>query len=405
VVFAVPRPSVLAADCQISTLPQRDSSPRLSPRRTTPGWCYKVAVPAAPSAPTRVLHFPDWRRGNPYQGLLAAALERQAVAVEFATYAGALMPLTRNVLGQRPQVLHLHWMAEIAGVNDASTIRSLMKQLLFRVDVTAVRQLLRGRLVWTVHNLSSHESRDSAADRSARRFLARHAAFLFAHGPAAQAEVVHSYGVAEDRVVLAYHGHFMGAYPNNSTRNESRRRWSIGDDRFVFLYFGSLRPYKGVEDLIAAFGRLSAPRKLLIVAGHAADPAYGEALRRQAVTSDILLLDRFIPREDVQFLFNACDAVVLPFREILTSSSLLLALSFGRIVVAPRLGCVPDYADPSFNMLYQPGAPDALARALESTLRMDVEACGRLNLASARRFDWDDTAARTAAVYRRLVAD
>jgi glycosyltransferase involved in cell wall biosynthesis len=355
------------------------------------------------STPTRVLHFPDWRRGNPYQRLLAAALERQAVAVKFATYAGALLPLSRNVLRQRPQVLHLHWMAEIAGLNDHLALRSRLKQLLFRADIVTVRRLLEGRLVWTAHNLSSHESRDPAADRSARRFLARNAACIFAHGPTARAAVVAAYGVTEDRVTLVDHGNFIGVYPNHTTRLESRRRLSIADDRFVFLYFGSLRPYKGVEDLIASFERLSAARKLLIVVGQASEARYAEALRRQATSPDIIFIDRFIPDEDVQFFFNACDAVVLPFREILTSSSLLLALSFGRLVVVPRLGCVPDYADPSANVLYEPTAPDALTHALRAALTKDVDGCGRYNLEAARRFDWDESAKRTADVYRRLV--
>jgi glycosyltransferase involved in cell wall biosynthesis len=356
------------------------------------------------STPTRVLHFPDWRRGNPYQRLLAAALERQAVAVTFATYAGALLPLSRNVLRQRPQVLHLHWMAEIAGLNDESPFRSRMKQLLFRTDILTVRRLLEDRLVWTVHNLSSHESRDPAADRSARRFLARNVARIFAHGPAARAAVVAAYGVTEDRVALIDHGNFIGIYPNHTTRAEARQHLSIAGDRFVFLCFGSLRPYKGIEGLIASFGRLSATRKLLVVVGQARDRRYAEALRRLATSPDVLFIDRFIPDDEVQYYFHASDAVVLPFRDILTSSSLLLALSFGRLVVAPRLGSVPDYADPSTNVLYEPAVPAALTQALGAALTKDVDGCGRTNLEAARRFDWDASARHTAAVYRSLVA-
>ncbi len=352
----------------------------------------------------RVLHFPDWRGANPYQRLLAAALARQAVDVAFATYTGALLPLTRNVRERRPQILHLHWIAEIAGLTDANPLRSRLKQILFRLDVATVRRLLRGRLVWTVHNLRSHESRDPDADGSTRRFLAQHAARLLAHGPSACAAIVADYGVRADRVVVAHHGHFVGVYRNDVTKAESRRHLAIPADRFVFLYFGGLRPYKGVEDLITSFTQLAGPRVLLLVAGRARDPLYAQALRRRASSSEVAFLDRFIPDDDVQCLFNACDVVVLPFREILSSGTLLLAMSFGRMVVAPRLGCVPDYADPSCNVIYEPTAPDALTDALRVTLTKDVVACGRINLEAVRRFDWDDSAARTAILYRELVA-
>jgi len=379
------------------------SSPRDSSGPVERRW-YKSTVPSIQPSRTRVLHFPDWRGANPYQRLLAAALGRQAVDVAFATYAGALLPLTRNVLEQRPQILHLHWIAEIAGLTDDNLLRSRLKQILFRLDVAIVRRLLRGRLVWTAHNLRSHENRNLTADCSTRRFLARQVAYLLAHGPAASAAVVADYGVTADRVVLAHHGHFIGVYRNDTTKAESRQRLAIPDDRFVFLCFGDLRPYKGVDDLIASFTQLAEPRTLLVVAGRASDPGYAEILRRRASLSDVTFVDRFIPDESVQWFFNASDVVVLPFREILTSGSLLLAMSFGRMVVAPRLGCVPDYVDPLCNVIYEPAVPDALTDALRATLTRDVDACGRSNLEAVRRFDWDDSAARTAAVYRNLVA-
>jgi glycosyltransferase involved in cell wall biosynthesis len=248
-------------------------------------------------------------------------------------------------------------------------------------------------------DLSSHENRNLTADRSTGGFT-RQVACLLA-GPAASAAVVADCSVTADRVV-APHGHFIGVTATATGR--SRQRLAIPDDRFVFLYFGGLRPYKGVDDLIASFTQLAEPRTLLVVAGRASDPGYAETLRRRVSSSDVTFVDRFIPDESVQWFFNASDVVVLPFREILTSSSLLLAMSFGRMVVAPRLGCVPDYADPSCNVIYEPAVPDALTNALRATLMKDVDAYGRSNLEAVRRFDWDDSAARTAAVYRNLVA-
>ena len=44
----------------------------------------------------------------------------------------------------------------------------------------------------------------------------------------------------------------------------------------------------------------------------------------------------FVPDGEVQHYLLAADAVVLPFKEILTSGSAMLALSFGRPVVAPH---------------------------------------------------------------------
>lgn len=46
---------------------------------------------------------------------------------------------------------------------------------------------------------------------------------------------------------------------------------------------------------------------------------------------------RRIPDEELQLFYNAADVVVLPFKQILTSGSLVLAMSFGKAVVTPHL--------------------------------------------------------------------
>jgi beta-1,4-mannosyltransferase len=273
----------------------------------------------------------------------------------------------------------------------------------FRLDVALVRLALRGRVVWTVHNLAAHESRDPGGDLAARRYLARRAARLIAHCGAARAAVGASYRVAEERVEVIPFGTFAGSYPNRAARDESRRRLGVDGDRFVFLFLGSLRPYKGIEELLESFALVPEPRKQLLVAGHASDEGYLEEVRRRAAASPGVRLEaRFIADDELQFFFNAADAVVLPFREVLTSASLVLAMGFGRMVVAPRLGCIPEYADPAGSVLYDPARPGALAEALAGALARDAEACGRHNLERARRLDWNETGARTARIYATL---
>jgi len=170
----------------------------------------------------------------------------------------------------------------------------------------------------------------------------------------------------------------------------------------MFLYLGSLRPYKGVEELLDGFEHLGEQSTVLVIAGSVPDPAYLERVRRRAASPRVMFVGRFVPNGDLQFYFNAADAVVLPFRDVLTSASLVLAMGFGRMVIAPRLGCVPDYADAEGCLLYDPDQPQALEAALRLALSRDVEACGRRNLARARRLDWGMTAARTAEIYASL---
>ena len=350
------------------------------------------------------MHFPDWREGNFYQGRLAEAQRRQGFDVSFSDRTGGLFPFLRSVRKSRPDILHFHWIDDIAGQNDLGAVRSLARQFLFRLDLLLTLRLLQGRLVWTVHNLRSHDCRHPRADRAAHLFLARAANRLFAHSPLARDQVVQTFGIPAERVVVTPHGNLIGCYADTTTRIESRERLAIDEDRFTFLYFGHVRPYKGLEALLSSFAELSDPRKLLIVAGRAPDRGYAASIRQMVSSSAVVFLDEFIPDEELQFLFHACDVVVLPFRDVLTSGSLLLAMSFGRMVIAPKLGSVPDYAPASENVLYDPAISGSLSGALRSAAGRDVEGSGRRNLEAVRRFTWEDAASRTTAVYRELMA-
>jgi glycosyltransferase involved in cell wall biosynthesis len=91
--------------------------------------------------------------------------------------------------------------------------------------------------------------------------------------------------------------------------------------------------------------------------------------------------------------------VALPFLEIFTSGSVLLAMSFGRAVIAPRRGCVTDVLDEAGGILYDADDPQGLEGALRVAMTADTEAMGRHNAADLSRFDWSRVAEATREVY------
>jgi len=71
-----------------------------------------------------------------------------------------------------------------------------------------------------------------------------------------------------------------------------------------------------------------------------------------AAGDGISLYLRYIEDNEVQVFFNACDIVVLPYLNILTSGAAVLALSFGRPVIAPDKGCIPELLNETMAFLY-----------------------------------------------------
>jgi beta-1,4-mannosyltransferase len=308
--------------------------------------------------------------------------------------------LPRLLLGRAARILHLHFFDELT--QRRSAIETLLRSLLFLALLAALR--LRGvRLVWTAHNLQPHETHHRDWGFLVYRCVARWSDRIIAHSQAARNLLEATYG-ALPRCVVVPHGNYIGLYGAQRDRAPSRVALGLAPYGRVLLNFGALRPYKGIEDLLAAFTRLPEhERGTLLIAGAAKDRAYAAALRRQAEAIDGVRLDlRYIPDAELPTYLAAADLVVLPYHALLTSGILLWALSYARAVVAPAFGPVSELiCEGREGFLFTPGDQASLRAALERALaHPDLDALGQAGLAVARTFDWPTIAETTVGWYR-----
>ncbi len=265
------------------------------------------------------------------------------------------------------------------------------------------------RIAWTCHNLFPHESRSRAVDYLVRLVLAHVSDFVIVHSLAAKRGVRRCFGRFRG-VVYVPLGHMVGHYPNTVSRDEARARLGVPGGATVYLLLGNIRPYKGVEELIEAFKQLPDPDSILLLAGSVA-PEFGQPevqhyraslLERIAGDARIRAHFELVPDEDLQLYFNAADLAVLPFRKVLTSASLILALSFGVPVVMPRIASIMEYVNDRVAYLMAPGErlDEALARARARRRSGALEA-GQPVVDWVSRFDWNTGARVVAEAFRR----
>ena len=367
----------------------------------------------------QVLYLPGYSSGNPYQRRLRSHLADEDVDVVIPEGSSSipffglfsLFPVLGAVHRYgRPDVLHLHWLHPFLVQENRSKWLCVPLAVQFLLELLVVKAL-GIRLVWTVHNLRDHERRADRTERIVRHLLGRLADGIVVHGESVVETVVEEYRLPERaaaKVVAIQHGHYLDDYPNEVSRASARESLDVDDDETVLLYFGRIRPYKNVPELLRTFREMDDESLRLLVVGLPNGDPLAEEIRSLAAEDDrIELVLEFVDDEDVQRYMNAADAVVLPFTEILTSGSTILAMSFGRPVVVPDLGCVGELTthDPvQSSLTYDPTDPDGLRTALERVTAVDTEAVGAANLARAKEFDWASVAARTAAVYRGAYA-
>jgi glycosyltransferase involved in cell wall biosynthesis len=334
---------------------------------------------------------------NPYAGLLARALEKRDIHLELGDYAFEQDWLRSHREGH--EVLHLNWLHHFYRADDLETTRRRYAR--FEENLTFARAL-GYRIVWTMHNLYPHERPHPEVDHQARLLVCQMADAVIAHCEYAAGlarRLFHRTGPLH----VIPHGHFIDVFPNEVSREEARRRVGVSDEAFVYLFFGNARVYKGIERLIETFRRVAdRDAALVLMMRRAFNPAYSEGIERLAGQDGRIraFTSPFFPNEDFQVYLNAADVVVLPFVDVLTSGSAITALSFGRPVILPGLGCLPELIDDTMGLLYSPEDAAGLEKALVEARKLDVEAAGRAAFARARALDWDGIAARVAGVYR-----
>ena len=174
----------------------------------------------------------------------------------------------------------------------------------------------------------------------------------------------------------------------------------------MMLFLGTVRPYKGVLDLLDAFAALDDKHLSLVIAGNPNDEAGSEQVRSKA-TRDVRVRYEpgYVPDDRVQVYMNACDVVVFPYRDILTSGAVILAMSFGKACVAPLIGCVGETLDESGAILYDPRSPTGLRDALRAAVERasELQQMGRHNRERVEAWGWDRIARLTRDAYDHAV--
>ena len=217
---------------------------------------------------------------------------------------------------------------------------------------------------------------------------------------AADAFLVHAHAEAKKLGPLAQgrpvrvHPHPTYAIFSERTVSREQARRALSLDGRVLLFFGYVRPYKGLEDLLTAL-RLARPDAWdhLVIVGEFYEPEarYRPLLEDPALRGRVRVVNRYVPNEEVAPYFAAADVVALPYREATGSGIAQVAFGAGVPVIATRTGGLEEVIEEGVSgLLVPPRDPPALARAIERFFDENLGARLREGVARTRgRFEWE----------------
>ncbi len=176
-------------------------------------------------------------------------------------------------------------------------------------------------------------------------------------------------------------------------KTEARKRLGLDENDRVVLYFGLIRPYKGVEVLLKAGSMLKDVHrlKILIVGEIYSNKAEIIKLVNSLPDGMVRMVDEYIPNEDVSTWFRASDLVALPYISATQSGVVPLAYRFDRPVVVTRVGGLPEVVDEGESgYLVEPGDAEELANQIRIHFIEKGNPCMSEGIGRMReRLSWD----------------
>jgi len=294
----------------------------------------------------------------------------------------SVQPLTWFATGRRiraiaPDVLVVPWWHPFFGPSLGAATRGARP-----------RGAAGPKRIFLCHNVEPHEA--TPIDRALSSYGLGAADGFLVH---ARAEAERLRPRATGRPVRV-HPHPTYEVFHRAPPNRDAARAAVGARGRTILFFGYVRPYKGLADLLEAL-RLASPDAwdTLLVVGefYESRDRYAAALDDPALRGKVVVVDRYVANEEVASYFAAADVVALPYRSATGSGIAQVAYGAGVPVIATRTGGLEEVVtEGTTGLLVPPEDPPAFARAIERYFRDGLSEPFRAGVQEARkRYGWD----------------
>lgn len=293
----------------------------------------------------------------------------------------------------RGEILHFHWWT------------FYLSHVFFAMGLAA--KLCGKKIVCTIHNVVGHES--GLIDRFLSGIVFLLPDKFIVHTQSNREQLMHYFHVNEKRIEVVPHGVYNFYRDEDISKAEARKKLGVPEKAKVLLLFGNIRPYKGVEELVAAFksARKDVPGLFLLVAGKPWKNGLSEFLQSElAGIKEKKLSLGYIPSSEIKFYFSAADVVVLPYKHFEAQSGPgNIALAFEKPLIVSDVGGLPELVLDK-EMVFGAGNSGQLsARIVQAFSKKGLlKALSGDSARLRQEYSWGNICAKTLKIYNGLLA-
>jgi len=178
-----------------------------------------------------------------------------------------------------------------------------------------------------------------------------------------------------------------------ATKSSAKKKLGIRQGK-ALLFFGFVRPYKGLEYLLKAMPAILEKNDCrLMVVGEFWEPKekYSVLIEELGISEKIRIVDKYVSDKSVPLYFGACDAVVLPYTSSTESGIIQLAFGYNTPIITTRTGGNPDLIeDGKSGLLVRPRSAKELAEAVNLFYSKKLEGRFRKEMQKKKKiFRWN----------------
>jgi D-inositol-3-phosphate glycosyltransferase len=288
-----------------------------------------------------------------------------------------------------------------------------------RTLINAFYKLLGKTVVLTAHNINAgvRDGNDSILNRLTLRCHYSMADHIIVHTSRLKKELIEDFGQSADKITVVRHGINNVVHKNTVRRDEAKAILGLSPENKTLLFFGHVKPYKGLEYLVDALDMLvrnGFPEVRLVLAGEVASHAtYWNFLMNQIEAARlrdyVLLKIGFVLDDQIEQLFKAADCLVLPYRYSTQSGPLFIAYAYGLPVIAADIGSFSeDIKVGQTGFLFRAEDARDLCRTIKAFYQSELYSkldhyTGQITRFAKANYSWDEIGRSTFGVYLRVM--
>ncbi len=233
----------------------------------------------------------------------------------------------------------------------------------FGVIARLVRKRTDAKVMFICDNIVPHEKR--IGDEILTKFAFRFVDYFIVHSKSVENDLLRFVPNARYRMVPHPVYEIFG---ESISKREAQKKLGLRTDERVILFFGYVRPYKGLHVLLKAMPKILRQVRLkLLVVGEFYDDEekYRRQIAENGLQNNVVMCSEYMPNEEVEIYFSACDVLVLPYISATQSGIVQIAYHFDKPVIATDVGGLSEVVlDGRTGFLVLPERPDLLADAV-----------------------------------------